>query len=422
MFRQLRLKMTLLNAGVTILLFIILISGVFVLLHYNSQQTTSFFLDDITKNVIEKNMRDLPHRHSDEDETEKKPGPGIFPMPRPSFFFVELNASGQILHKSSFVTVNDETLTKLCEQIQQAEKSRDDITFANINFAYLRTAMKNGQTLIVLNDASEEKTLLLNVLYNLLLVGVFCTILSFGASYFMAKHAIRPIQYATNQQKNFVANASHELRTPITIIQANLDILNGSPPGDTVENNRKWLDNIQDETTRMTELINALLFLARADANQQLLEKEYLNLNEVVAKTLASFQLLAAEKGIELSASAESSKPAFGDPARIRQLLTILIDNAMHHTLPGGKIMVKSRTAADASLLEVSDTGEGIGETDINRIFDRFYQADSSRNHSGAGLGLSMAKWIVAQHKGTIRVESALGKGTNFFVSLPHEN
>ena len=430
MFQQLRLKMTLINAGVTMLLFVILISGAAFLLRYNAQQTSLFFFHKITEAVVDKGMTDFPPRHEEDKHNKKNHGkdaaapeddhpPGIFPMPRLNFFFVHVNDHGEITNKSSYVTVNDNTLQLLAAQIFQEKKYTGDIDFAENTFSYMQTPLKNGQTLIVLNDTAEETELFYNLLYNLSLVGIFCTLLSFFVSAYLAKHAIRPIQYATEQQKNFVSNASHELRTPITIIQANLDILNGSPPEDTLAANKKWLENIQDETTRMTELINALLFLARADAQQQLLEKEIFSLSATCKRSVASFELLALEKEISLSFTGEEGISLLGDPARILQLLTIFIDNALHHTSAGGQILVCCSKTQNKTLLSVQDSGDGIAEEEIHRIFDRFYQSDASRNRSGAGLGLSMAKWIASQHGGQIQVESARGKGSTFKVSFP---
>ena len=433
MFQQLRLKMTLINAGVTMLLFVILISGAAFLLRYNAQQTSLFFFHKITEAVVEKGMTDFPPRHEEEKHNKKNHEkdavppeddhpPGIFPLPRLNFFFVQVDANGEITHKSSYATVNDRTLQDLASKIFQGKKYTDEIDFAENTFSYMQTPLADGQTLIVFNDTAEETDLFYNLLYNLSLVGIFCTLLSFFVSSYLAKHAIRPIQYATEQQKNFVSNASHELRTPITIIQANLDILNGSPPEDTLLANKKWLENIQDETTRMTELINALLFLARADAQQQLLEKEIFSLTEICHRSVASFELLAQEKEITLSFSGEEGISLLGDPARILQLLTIFIDNALRHTAAGGKILVSCRKSQGRTVLSVKDSGEGIAQEDLHRIFDRFYQSDASRNRSGAGLGLSMAKWIAEQHNGQIQVNSIQGAGSTFQVSFPLVN
>jgi len=424
MFRQLRLKMTLINAGVTIMLFIILIAGVYLLLDYNSQKTTNFFLEEISDMVIEEDLPDFPPPHKEKDkETHKepKPAPGIFPRPRPSFFFVRLDHSANIYQHSSFATIDNSDLQTLVQKITQAPSLRDEINLDDRSFSYLRTQFPDGTSLIVLNDNSGEKAMMRSLVYSLLLVGIFCTTLSFLVSFYLAKYAIRPIQNASNQQKNFISNASHELRTPITIMQANLDIINGAPPGDTLDANRRWLANLQDETTRMTELINALLFLARADGNAVILEKEYFSLNKLLQHGIDSIEPLAAEKNIRLEFSPQQDVTALGDPDRILQLLTIFIDNALQHTDPDGKICISCYETDDFSVFEVADTGQGIDPADIDRIFDRFYQADSSRNRRGAGLGLSMAKWIVGQHKGTVRVESTLGEGTCFIVSLPRQ-
>ncbi len=419
MFRQLHIKMTLINAAVTVFLFIILISGVCILLEFNSQSTTDYTLTKITKNVTQNNMIDLPPRNMRDNDSEEK-RPGIFPMPHPSFFFVKTDAIGIIVHKSSDITVDNDTLSKLVQTTVKSDEVRDDIEFATIPFSYLKTPLPNGGFLIVFDDQSEERTIFHTTVSYLILAGLFCTLLSFLASFFMAKHVIKPIQYATTQQKKFVANASHELRTPITIMQTNLDIMKGAPPGDTLDNNRKWLNNLQGETTRMTELINSLLFLARADANQQLLEKEYFSLNNVVEGAVTAFELLAAEKEITLETKIHDvSITGLGDPARIKQVLTILIDNALRHTPPNGKITTNCYNTVDTSVINVIDTGEGIAEEDIAKIFDRFYQADSSRQRGGAGLGLSMAKWIIKRHKGTLKVFSKLGEGTTFTIKLP---
>jgi len=419
MFRQLHIKMTLINAAVTVFLFIILISGVCILLEFNSQSTTDYTLTKITKNVTQNNMVDLPPRNMRDNDSEEK-RPSIFPMPHPSFFFIKTDAIGIIVHKSSDITVDNDTLSKLVQTTVKSTKLRDDIEFATIPFSYLKTQLPNGGFLIVFDDQSEERTIFHTTVSYLILAGLFCTLLSFLASFFMAKHVIKPIQYATTQQKKFVANASHELRTPITIMQTNLDIMKGAPPGDTLDNNRKWLNNLQGETTRMTELINSLLFLARADANQQLLEKEYFPLDTVVESAVAAFELLAAEKEITLETKVHGQAiTGLGDPARIKQVLTILIDNALRHTPPNGKITTNCYNTVDTSVINVIDTGEGIAEEDIAKIFDRFYQADSSRQRGGAGLGLSMAKWIIKRHKGTLKVFSKLGEGTTFTIKLP---
>lgn len=419
MFSKLRLKLTLINVAVIITLFIILISGVYTLLHFNSQRASDYILKKIADSVQSNKLTDLPSRRN-RDKAEGFPG-FIPPLPRPNFFFVKTDVDGTVRTYSSSITITEEELSGLVNAALLQEDDRDSIEYNRMTFDYLKVPRADVTgTLLVFNDLSDEKNSMRTFLINLLLVGLFCSLLSFFASFFMAKHAIKPIQYALTQQKNFVSDASHELRTPLTIMQTNLDILNSAPPDDTIENNRKWLNNMQDEATRMTELINSLLFLARADANHQLLEKEYFSLNDIILSAVNPFELIAKNKNITLETDMQGVFTAFGDPARIKQVLTILIDNALRYTPANGNIVTACKKTTDFLQITVTDSGEGISEEDLEKIFNRFYQTDESRNKGGAGLGLPIAKWIVEHHHGIILAQSQLEKGTTITIKLPH--
>lgn len=418
MFDKLRLKLTLINVAVTVTLFVILISGVYTLLHYNAERGSDYILKKLAANVQSKKITDIPARTALKEQ--EAPPAFLPPPPRPNFFFAKTDANGNVIRYSSNITITPEELAQLAEATLLKEADRSTVRLGKISFNYLKENRLDGPgTLLVYNDLSDETAFINALLTNLILVGLFCCLLSFFASFFMAKHAIKPIQYALLQQKSFVSNASHELRTPVTIMQANLDVLCSAPPDDSIENNRKWLRNMQDETTRMAELINSLLFLARADANQEVLEKEYFPIEAALSDAVASFEMIAKRKNIALTAEASGACTAFGDPARIRQALTILIDNALRHTPEAGEVTVACREGEDALCLSVKDTGEGIAAEHLSKIFDRFYQADESRNKGGAGLGLSIAKWIVEHHDGTIEITSQPGKGTAVTIKLP---
>lgn len=418
MFDKLRIKMTLVNVLVTMTLFGILIAGVYILLSYNSERGCNFVLSRIAEKVEASTLDDLPARTI---TANPKDFPGFLPPPpRHIFFFVKVDPAGDIVKYSSGTPLSKEELAGLIKVTGEAKLARDEITFNDTSFAYLRRPFADSSaTLFVFSDLTEEIATMKTLLLNLLFVGIFCSFLSFIVSFFMAKHAIKPIKYALTQQKNFVSDASHELRTPITIIQTNLDIINGTPSGDTIENNQKWLNNIQDETSRMTELINTLLFLARADANQQLLEKEYFSLNQTIMQAISPLQLIAQNKGIDLSSTIKGTFTAMGDPLRLKQALTILLDNALRHTASQGKITVDCTTADNYFYIRVIDTGEGIAAEHLTKVFDRFYQADSSRNKGGTGLGLPMAKWIIEKHNGKITIDSILDQGTTVTIKLP---
>ncbi|EGO62561.1 sensor histidine kinase [Acetonema longum] len=272
--------------------------------------------------------------------------------------------------------------------------------------------------LIIFEDITREQNTLHILIATLSATGVVCLALSLFGSLFMANRAMVPIQTAWQQQKDFLADASHELRTPLAIIQTNLEVVRENQTA-TVSSQDNWLRNIQEETACMTKLVKSLLFLAQADSRQQLLVRNDFSLNQMVTAAAEAFQPLAASQGITLNVSVEAGIRYYGDEAKIRQLIGILLDNAIRHTPPDGKIRVQLEQSKSAAALSVADSGEGISSEHLDKIFERFYQVDKSRAKGGAGLGLSIAKWIVESHRGTIRVASEPGAGTTFSVFLP---
>ena len=238
-------------------------------------------------------------------------------------------------------------------------------------------------------------------------------------SLILSKLAIRPIQASWQKQLDFTADASHELRTPITVIQTNLDLVMDSPD-ETVESQMKWLKNIKAENMRMAKLVEDLLTLSRADTDQPMLEKEIFMLDEVISKTLTPFEPIAKEKNIKLSIVVNNQIAFYGDRKRIKQLVVILLDNALNYT-DSGTVTVDLARSEKEITITVSDTGHGIEAEHLNKVFDRFYRVSKTKtlNQDGAGLGLSIAKWIVREHGGQIQAASTIGLGTSFVVHLP---
>ncbi len=248
----------------------------------------------------------------------------------------------------------------------------------------------------------------------LLLIG-----LVFAGSYFLSKLAVKPIQKAWQKQLDFTADASHELRTPLAVIRTNLELVMDSPE-ETVGSQMKWLKNIEAENHRMTRLLEDLLTLSRADTGRQSLEKETFLLNEVISEALAPFWPAAEAKGIRLAIKADEETAFHGDRKRMTQLAVILLDNALHYT-ERGEVTVSLGGNEKEVTLTVADTGRGIEAEHLGNIFGRFYRVTNTRgmHPEGSGLGLSIAKWIAAEHGGTIRVNSTPGSGSVFAVRLP---
>lgn len=272
--------------------------------------------------------------------------------------------------------------------------------------------------MIVMEDLSHAKHMLHQLLTALSIAGVLCLALAFFSSAYMADKAMQPIKHALQQQKDFLSDASHELRTPLAVMQTNLDIVMDSPQ-ELVADQQKWLNNIQEETLQMTKLINSLLFLARVDSHEQRLEQHPFDLSQAIVQTIESFKPFALSKGVSLQIVVDQPLPVKGDEDKIKQVIGILVDNALRHSPNTGKIAVELRRNNRMAALTVTDYGEGIPPEYLNKIFNRFFQVDPSRSKGGTGLGLAIAKWIIDSHGGSIQANSTLGLQTTFTVRLP---
>ena len=237
------------------------------------------------------------------------------------------------------------------------------------------------------------------------------------ASLLMASRSLRPIIRAFQRQREFVADASHELRTPLTLIRTNVEAWLRRANGTT----RVYARNIVEEVEQLNRIVGDLTTLALADARQLRIDPKPMELNDVVRDLMTQTEPLAEERGVQLRPDLNGGVRVEADPARVRQLLLILIDNALTHTPTGGEVSVGVIRRNGRARVTIADNGDGIPPADLPHIFERFYRADKARNreNGGSGLGLAIAKWIVDAHKGDIQVTSAEGKGTEVAVSLP---
>lgn len=256
-----------------------------------------------------------------------------------------------------------------------------------------------------------------------LLVGCAALILLFLISLFLAGWALRPVERAWDQQRRFVSDASHELKTPLTVILANLDILRRHE-GDSIRAQRKWLDSSEAEAQHMKQLVEDLLTLARLDEaghTAPLPAMCAVDLTDAVLSSLLTFEPVAFEQGLELDSSLEPCICVNGDEARLKQLTTILLDNACKYAGKGGRVTVSLTASGDRARLSVSNTGDVIPPEQLRHLFERFYRADPARTggQSGYGLGLAIASGIAQLHSGRITALSDAEHGTVFSVTLP---
>lgn len=215
-------------------------------------------------------------------------------------------------------------------------------------------------------------------------------------------------------QQRFLADVSHELRTPLTTIRGNVDLMRRMGVAD-----ESFLDDIQAELERMTRLVNDLLLLARADVGGLPIERKPVALDTLLLDVFRQLSML--DRPVDIILEEVDQVSVLGDADRLKQLILNLADNAVKYTVDGGAVRLGLSKSNTEARIAISDTGIGIPEEDLPYIFDRFYRVDKARTraHGGSGLGLSIVKWIVDVHGGTIEVDSEVGKGTTFHVTLP---
>lgn len=280
----------------------------------------------------------------------------------------------------------------------------------------------NGETIYIqiLINVDAENMIISNFTRVLILCIIIMIIISIIASYFLSKYTLKPILNSWQKQNEFVQNASHELRTPLTIIKTKLELLLEQPES-------KIIDKAEDinislnETRRLTKLVKDLMLLARADSNQEVIEKEEVDLDKWISKTIEPYIEISNMQGKNMVLKLNYGKTIKIDINKIHQLFIIVLDNAIKYTEKNDNITVSTYEKDNKCVIEIIDTGIGISDESIEHIFERFYREDKarSRESGGSGLGLSIADYIVNLHGGTIKAEHNNTKGTKIIIKLP---
>lgn len=268
--------------------------------------------------------------------------------------------------------------------------------------------------LIVYSDYSEQNYLLDN-LFKICLVTGIAGCLLIGIFIINLSHwVVGPAEKALSKQKQFISNASHELRTPLTVISANAELL------DHKYQDNKWIKSIKSNTERMNELVNSLLDLSRLESPVKKVEFKTFQLSRTVLNAVLSMESVAYEQKKELETDIKENISYYGDGDKIKELVTVLLDNALKYSDEKGNIRVTLFEKSKKPVLEVFNTGDTIPEEDADKIFDRFYRGNSEKEASaeGFGLGLSIAEAVVNMHRGKIYFENIEGAGVKFIVIL----
>ncbi len=237
-------------------------------------------------------------------------------------------------------------------------------------------------------------------------------------SYYLSGETLKPIERAYERQKKFIADVAHELRTPLAVMKTGAEMALTSQDR---KEEREFINDSLEEINFLALMVDGLLFLARND-NLKNIPLTTVNLSELVEKEVNSIRSYAKERNVSLEIKTEGEFYINGNKIYLKRLLTNLLKNAIDYNKPGGKVIIGLGCNKKNQVeLRISDTGIGISEKDLKHVFERFYKADQSRSRKtgGTGLGLSIVKEVIKIHKGTIKIKSRLGKGTEVIISLP---
>lgn len=292
------------------------------------------------------------------------------------------------------------------ENILSKGNQKGIISVDGISYRYEMRDKDSGKAIVLLDRTNEVSTMTRLLV---ILAGIFALslVVLFLLSVLLSKWAVTPIEDAWNRQRVFFSNASHELKTPLAVISANLDVIT-SNPDETVAEQGKWFGYIRSEADKMSRLINEMLYIAREERTDSKTVMAELDLSEAAEGACLAMEAVAFEKGKTLITDIEPNVTVKGDKESLTRTINILIDNAVSHSSEHSEITVRLKKSRGKAKLTVENQGKPIPKEDLQRIFDRYYRTDASRSRDtgGFGLGLAIAKTVAEKHGGSITAES----------------
>lgn len=337
------------------------------------------------------------------------------------YFTVSVSRNGAVvLLDNQFGAVEDEN--QLVEIVTACMREQPQTgTLPEYQLRYLRQDNLMGWR-ITFVDTSQTWRTVRSMIINLTVIGIATLAVFFLISLMLARWATRPVEQSWKQQRQFVSDASHELKTPLTVILSNVDMLQSCGAG-LDEREQRWLDNIRASSGQMTELVEELLTLARSDnLGEKDRIREPVNLSELVTDEVLLFEPTLYEAGKELHDDVAENLTVTGDPSKLKRLVDILLDNARKYAETPSVVTLRLQPEGQKRVrLSVNTKGDPIPPEQLGHIFERFYRADQARTSEGFGLGLSIAAQVAEEHGGKLWAESSMEEGNTFFFSMPKE-
>lgn len=402
MFQKLKIRLIMINVVLLSIVLLMIFSGMYFIMKQGMNQQTAMLM-----NSIAKEERILPPIDSLDAS-----------MILSSSFFVKVTDTGKTIGYSPDLTVAKEDVEAVKNVVLNKGMKNGNVENTKYKLKFLKSQKSYGFIIVFLDNSFENRVFRWLIIASLS-IGTLSLAFVFLISLYLANKALVPIKSSWEKQNAFIADASHELRTPLAVVNSNLEIVIENEE-ETVKSQSKWLGNVQNELLRMNKLVEDLLFLARTDTDEEEMSMAPFNISNSISQTYEAFRALADNKGLNFELFNKPDIVVTGNEGRIKQLLAIMLDNAIKHTSQGGTIELKLQSDESVYALTIKDSGEGIPKEYIDKIFERFYRVDKSRSRSqgGSGLGLAIAKCIVKEHDGSIDVVSEVGKGTEFRIVL----
>jgi len=389
MIKNIRLKFIALTVAVLFSLLLAILITINSFMVYQTNRRIDAFLNS----MIENDGRMLPIPDRMQPPTEHPPSPNI-PI---KGFSIKFDMNGELLpFNLNKVDIDQETAVYYAEEVFKKGKSEGKIE----SYRYKTKSTPSG-TLIVFADQTTQDMMLIELQNLSLITGTISMIVLVIITVLLSKFIVKPVNIAFEKQKRFVADSSHELKTPLAIISANIDILEMEPQSN------KYISEIKNQSHRMNQLIRELLVLARTENQVNKTKFNDFNLSDVIENIALPFEVLAFEQEKEIVLDLEPDVGYHGDENTIKKMLSALIDNAVKYSSKKSKVMISLKTKGNKKMIQIQNTFAGTLPEDSEKLFDRFYRIDESRarNTGGFGIGLSIVKNIVEQHGGKITTE-----------------
>lgn len=431
MFKKLRNRFIMLNMVIISVMMLAAFAVIYIMTYTNIQNENNAKLQKVSATYTVGKQAILPNTMIGGQAVN-----GAIPIDYSLSFNVIIDRDGRPVSVHSFVDMPKGMYIKAAELALATGKEAANISLDGKRWMFQINEVGNlamrgfedngsGKVVQLINcskisflDITESQGILTQLYITFAVIGFLMLFVIFGISVFFAKRSVAPVELAYMKQKQFVTDASHELKTPIASIGANTDVLLANKQ-ETIESQKKWVEYIKAETDRMGKLVGDLLYLAKTDNIEIGMDNLPFNISDTVRDTVLSMEAVVYEKGLMLTQHIESNIIINGDSDKLAQVVKILIDNAIKYSNESGGIDIVLEQTRHQVVFTIKNTGAGISSEQLPKLFDRFYRTDPSRTHDGSyGLGLSIAKAIIDNIGGKIYATSVEGESTTFVFLL----